>query len=337
MLLRNSPRPDAMTEDDAVIGWLRGYINEHCIYRVKPEDPFLYGNIPGSSYSWQFYLRRALTNGEVLRAVAKLFWKKFLPMYEAKPFQLAGIETGATPLAAALAFSGPPGLNCFMIRQEPKKYGLYNRFEGIVDYDLPVLLIDDLCGSKKSMLKASVRCAENGLSLYDCAFAVVNKYTGRGPHPDMAKAIGPEFKVHTLFDLNDFDLDYEVYRRWHGHPPPEWRLDAVTYQAGIGRRKNMLDYVYGHDALVSKFVAELIPECRERGFGKCKAIGVIDEDGKLIGGLVYRNWCPEVGTIEISGAALPGTNWLSRRTIQRMYDYPFYQCGCQMVIKTDDG
>ena len=95
----------------------------------------------------------------------------------------------------------------------------------------------------------------------------------------------------------------------------------------------MLDYVFGHDEVVAAFVAQLIPECRERGFGKCRAIGVVDETG-LLGGLVYRNWCPEVGTIEISGAALPGTNWLSRRTIQIMYDYPFYSCGCQMVIKT---
>jgi hypothetical protein len=95
----------------------------------------------------------------------------------------------------------------------------------------------------------------------------------------------------------------------------------------------MHQYIFGHDEIVANFVAQLIPECRERGFGKCRAIGIADETG-LLGGLVYRNWCPEVGTIEISGAALPGTNWLSRRTIQVMYDYPFYQCDCQMVIKT---
>ena len=96
----------------------------------------------------------------------------------------------------------------------------------------------------------------------------------------------------------------------------------------------MLDYVFGHDQLVAEFVASLIPECRTRGFGKCKAIGIVNEKGQLLGGLVYRNWCPEVGTIEISGAAVPGTNWLSRRTVNIMYDYPFYQVGCQMVIKT---
>ena len=96
----------------------------------------------------------------------------------------------------------------------------------------------------------------------------------------------------------------------------------------------MHGYVFDHSDVVAPFVASLIPECRERGFGKCAAIGVINEEGKLVGWLVYRNWCPETGTIEISGAAIPGTNWLSRRTVQIMYDYPFYQVGCQMVIKT---
>jgi RimJ/RimL family protein N-acetyltransferase len=95
----------------------------------------------------------------------------------------------------------------------------------------------------------------------------------------------------------------------------------------------MLDYVYGQDEAVAGFVAQFIPECRERGFGRCKAIGIVDETG-LLGGLVYKNWQPELGTIEISGAALPGTNWFSRRTIQIMHEYPFYQIGCQMVIMT---
>jgi hypothetical protein len=93
-------------------------------------------------------------------------------------------------------------------------------------------------------------------------------------------------------------------------------------------------YIFGHDEAVAAFVAQLIPECRERGFGKCRAIGIADEEGKLLGGLVYRNWHPEFGTIEISGAAVPGTNWFSRRTIQVMHDYPFSGCDCQMLIMT---
>lgn len=93
----------------------------------------------------------------------------------------------------------------------------------------------------------------------------------------------------------------------------------------------MLDYVYGHDEIVAQFVAQLIPRCRERGFGAAKAIGVI-EDGKLIAGMVYNNYNPDSQVIEMSGAALPGKQWLTRETLKRIYQYPFLQCGCQMVV-----
>ena len=95
----------------------------------------------------------------------------------------------------------------------------------------------------------------------------------------------------------------------------------------------MCDYVYGHDKIVGYFVAGLIPHCT-RGFGdNIKTIGVINDEGSLIAGLVYHNYDPEAGVIEISGAALPGAHWLTRETIKRMYTYPFHQCGCQMVVQ----
>jgi hypothetical protein len=94
----------------------------------------------------------------------------------------------------------------------------------------------------------------------------------------------------------------------------------------------MLDYVLNYDELVSSFVAMLIPHCR-RGFGPCKTIGVIDGAGQLIAGIVYHNFDPEAGIIEISGAALPGVHWLSRRTLLHMFGYPFIDCDCQMVVQ----
>jgi RimJ/RimL family protein N-acetyltransferase len=90
-----------------------------------------------------------------------------------------------------------------------------------------------------------------------------------------------------------------------------------------------LRYVYGYDTLVAQFVAEMIPHCR-RGFGPCAAIGAIDEQGRLIAGLVYHNYDPEAQLIEMSGAAIT-PRWLTRGMIARMHQYPFHQCGCQMV------
>lgn len=95
----------------------------------------------------------------------------------------------------------------------------------------------------------------------------------------------------------------------------------------------MLRYIYGHDDAVAFFVAQLIPHCRARGFGRCKAIGVINERDELIAGIVYHNFDPDAGIIEISGAAIPRSRWLTRGTIARMYQYPFLQCGCQMIVQ----
>lgn len=95
----------------------------------------------------------------------------------------------------------------------------------------------------------------------------------------------------------------------------------------------MLDYVYGQDEIVADFVAQMIPHVRERGFGRCRAIGVLDGNGALIAGLVYHNWNPSAGIIEMSGAALPQRKWLTLETLYRMYAFPFEVCDCQMVMK----
>lgn len=93
----------------------------------------------------------------------------------------------------------------------------------------------------------------------------------------------------------------------------------------------MLDYVYGHDELIANFVAELIPELHGRPLAKTsKAIGVINADGQLIAGMVYHNWDPESGTIEMSGAATD-PKWLSVETLRRVYQYPYLQLGCQLT------
>jgi RimJ/RimL family protein N-acetyltransferase len=94
----------------------------------------------------------------------------------------------------------------------------------------------------------------------------------------------------------------------------------------------MLDYVYGYNEIVSQFVAGLIPHCR-RGFGpNAVAMGVVKGD-RLIAGIVYHNYDPEAGIIEISGAAIPRSNWITRETLRRMYQYPFLQLDCQMIAQ----
>jgi RimJ/RimL family protein N-acetyltransferase len=69
----------------------------------------------------------------------------------------------------------------------------------------------------------------------------------------------------------------------------------------------------------------------ERGFGNCRAIGVIDADGKLIGGVTYHGWQPEAGTIEMSAASTT-PRWLSAIVLDAIFRYPFVTVGCQLVL-----
>lgn len=88
--------------------------------------------------------------------------------------------------------------------------------------------------------------------------------------------------------------------------------------------------VYGHDDVVARLVARLIPDA-VRGFGdNFTAIGV-DHGGELVGGFIFHNWSPEAGVIEISYA---GTDrrWLTRRTLHAAFSYVFDGIGCQMAV-----
>ena len=97
----------------------------------------------------------------------------------------------------------------------------------------------------------------------------------------------------------------------------------------------MLEYAYGHDDVVARWVADRIPAIRGRGFGKCSAIGVVEGD-ELIAGWVYHNWNPEACVIEMSCASLPGRRWCTPETLKRMYQYAFITAGCQMVLQLND-
>lgn len=78
---------------------------------------------------------------------------------------------------------------------------------------------------------------------------------------------------------------------------------------------------------IAEFVAMLTDAT---GFGRCTSLGVI-ADGMLIAGIVYHNWAPNAGVIEISGASTE-RRWLTRPVLKAMFSYPFLEIGCQTVV-----
>jgi orotate phosphoribosyltransferase len=202
--------------------WVLHYINDNCIYRVPPNEPELIGIPEGTTYRWQFYLRRGLTDQTFLRSIATLFWFQFKPLYDEHPFQIAGLETGATPLITALIMAGPPGCGGFIIRAERKKYGLFNQFEGCIDHR-PVLLVDDMSNSKNTMTLAAHYCGQENLHIYKYGFVLVNKDVNAHPSPLWEKV-----KIISLFNTSDFHLSWESYNDYatvHKIYQKPWRLE----------------------------------------------------------------------------------------------------------------
>jgi len=87
--------------------------------------------------------------------------------------------------------------------------------------------------------------------------------------------------------------------------------------------------VYDHHAHVVDFV--------ERGiwgvpgkFAECASIGFADETG-LVAGLIYHNYEPEHGTIELSSFSLH-RRWTTKEFIRMIFEYPFDQLGVRACV-----
>lgn len=80
--------------------------------------------------------------------------------------------------------------------------------------------------------------------------------------------------------------------------------------------------LFGHDPIVSEWVARHIPHMTE--FGPSSAIGVIDEDGRPMAGVVFHDYQPTYGTIQLSAAA-ETPRWATKNVIGAILGYPFRQ------------
>jgi RimJ/RimL family protein N-acetyltransferase len=86
--------------------------------------------------------------------------------------------------------------------------------------------------------------------------------------------------------------------------------------------------LYGHDANIAAWVQARIPNITS--FGQCSALGVISGDGKPLAGIVFHDYQPAYGTIQISMAA-ESPRWASRRIIGEILSYPFKQLGVRKI------
>lgn len=89
--------------------------------------------------------------------------------------------------------------------------------------------------------------------------------------------------------------------------------------------------VWGSDMPVLDFVASVVWNDERRFDANSRALGVQDGEGNLVGGVVFHNWDPHCGTIEISAGAVTA-RWLTRSIAAQVFAYAFDTCGCQMIV-----
>ena len=90
----------------------------------------------------------------------------------------------------------------------------------------------------------------------------------------------------------------------------------------------MISLVRGADAVVATWVG--LELGLMRGFGPCAAIGVARGE-ELIGGVVFSNWTPEAGVMEMT-AASTDPRWMTREVIRTVFEYAFRHHHCQLVV-----
>lgn len=80
--------------------------------------------------------------------------------------------------------------------------------------------------------------------------------------------------------------------------------------------------VYGNDLFVSEWVRKRLNGIVD-DFGHCCAIGVANND-EIIAGVVYNEYRPGMD-IQLSTAAIPGSNWLTKKNLVAFFEFPFLQ------------
>lgn len=101
-----------------------------------------------------------------------------------------------------------------------------------------------------------------------------------------------------------------------------------------------MQLLYGHDEYIANQVSNVIGI--DLTTGPYRAIGVVENDGKMIGGVIYNNFtCGPEGkpiSIELS-LAMVDKKWCSRNNIRALLAYPFIQLDVkrlQVTCREDD-
>lgn len=68
-----------------------------------------------------------------------------------------------------------------------------------------------------------------------------------------------------------------------------------------------------------------------RGFGECQTACVVNGENHVVAGLIFHNYDPDSGVMEVSAAATSPL-WPQRSVLKEAFGYIFDRAGCQMAV-----
>ena len=179
--------------------FVRSEIEQRGIYRVAPNNRSLPGKGAGTRYTWQFYLRRCMFDPKFVFTAAELLIDKLADTN----IQIGACEDAGVPLG--LAMSTILDTPMISIKKSRKAYGLLNFTEGRL-VDKPILLVDDLAGSQRTLKVAVGVLQAFKLPLCNEYAAIVDKTTGTH-----AVNYLHDKKLVSLFTCEDFAMSWTAY------------------------------------------------------------------------------------------------------------------------------
>jgi len=88
--------------------------------------------------------------------------------------------------------------------------------------------------------------------------------------------------------------------------------------------------VYDHQQAIQRFVENGLWQGR-RHFDNCYCLGFANATEGLVAGMVYHNYDPDTGVVELS-AFSSRRDWTNRERVHRVFDLPFSTWGVRLLV-----
>ncbi|OGG61396.1 hypothetical protein A3C87_00210 [Candidatus Kaiserbacteria bacterium RIFCSPHIGHO2_02_FULL_49_34] len=156
---------------------------------------------------WLIDLRKATLSPEVLDCYATDFFERYADQY---PFQVAGLETAAISLVAAIVMKSKMlnmPVNGFYIRKSRSKRGLLSMVEGEVQ-NKKVILVDDIMNSGNSFIRqieVLEKLRVETPSLDNLSIASVFSIVRFRDHTHYSYFTDKNIDINSILDLNDLN------------------------------------------------------------------------------------------------------------------------------------